>query len=244
EYRDGWGNVQLPGNDNIDCSDIPTGVGSNQGSDRHTLNHGWCITSTDDVFSADSYGMDGLISNATTGSEYEVDMSMSMPILPDDWQVALSSPPLKIINRSSNPISWGANEIKISLLVYVNGDANQDGNANETVVDSDSSGSNGSEIQEAEYSWRSVTSNALPSVSLGAGASQTFSLNFPLSTNVNIPIGEHLLVLVKDPDANVSTQNDGLATHTDVYGTDSDFVFARVKFYPRGGVPDMVLEIR
>jgi hypothetical protein len=53
-----------------------------------------------------------------------------------------------------------------------------------------------------------------------------------------VPAGEHLLVVVRDPDGSVNTDDDT----TELPGGSA--AQQRVKFYPRGGIPAMEVSIR
>jgi prepilin-type N-terminal cleavage/methylation domain-containing protein len=234
-FRDGWGTSRdLDGADGIDCPTVP-GVG-NEGNDLDWKNHGWCVTlSSEDGFYVDSYGRDGqvgaLSDDPDDGTDpvdpYELDVSMSPSIVRDDWKVPLSGASVTLKNMTGENLS-GEN-FKISLLVYLNGDANNDGEANElyTILDGK---------YEAQNSWWSVTTESFTISSLSANSEQTISLSFSDTVNSEIPVGEHLLVLVAD-------DNPDLDSFFDSTGTPK-YVTKRVKFFSRGGVPDMVLEIR
>ncbi len=90
------------------------------------------------------------------------------------------------------------------------------------------------------------------------GAESYFELTFPSDT-APIPAGEHLLILVYAPDDDEEEETPNLEglEIPEYYNKDGsggetkwddwippEYVTKRVKFYARGGVPDLVLEIR
>lgn len=250
EYRDGWGSDRtLDGADEINCpsatiynfSDDPISL-DDLGNDDEDENHGWCVTLVDkdsgkDGLYIDSYGMDGEL-ETLTGSSYERDMAMNSPILFEDWQTNLSGRAVRIVNMTGSDINFGAtgNQVRASLLIYIN-DANDDDTLNNN-------------------SWRRVSTGTIDDAGTNAcldgsdaddlcGGSQApreTTVLFP--ANTHIPIGEHLLVLVSDSDTNVNTTDDTPDMSAITGEANPHYVTARVKFFSRGGVPNMVLEIR
>lgn len=208
KFRDGWGTVD---DDSIDDDD----------------NHGWFVD-TMSGFDVTSYGMDGQ-SGQLTDDLYEADMSMSQPLSATDWNTDIDGAPVTLKNTTAVDLS--SKSFKIALLVYVNGDANEDGLANESLNEISSK-------YHAKESWRCITSTTINPLSLSAKSEQTVNLNFSTSANTEVPIGEHLLVLLDDS----STPDPDLSSITG--NSSPDYVTKRVKFFSRGGVPDMVLEIR
>jgi prepilin-type N-terminal cleavage/methylation domain-containing protein len=90
------------------------------------------------------------------------------------------------------------------------------------------------ENSETGGKWRQVTTapitTAYPNGDL---------MSFALPSNTKIPVGEHLLVLVADEKVNLED-----ADGTPGNWGGPDYVTKRIKFFSRGGVPDMVMEIR
>lgn len=195
-FRDGWGTI------------------NSENTTDDANNHGWRLTpanpNTDPEipFQVESLGMDGA-EGETTANAYEADMSMSPPILRDDWSVNVSTRTVSVRNYdTTNPIG----NLRASLLIFEN--TTEGGQ------------------------WRRLSTDpaiTVPAADSVVGYSDA-TASFP--SNSYVPIGEHLLVLVSDPDGSEFTSDDAL------HGTSPNHIAKRVKFYPRCGVPDMVLEIR
>ncbi|MDP0494992.1 MAG: prepilin-type N-terminal cleavage/methylation domain-containing protein [Verrucomicrobiota bacterium JB024] len=235
-FRDAWGtNRSVDGTDAIDCPTVPGGA-SNIGNDVDTENHGWCVSLYNDGFYADSYGMDGqsgVLSTdvSETRYTYETDMAMSPSIVADDWKTNIEGRmTVTIKNRTAGDL--GLSAFRVCLLIFVNGDADEGGAVNESYT------LNLSGKYEAPGNWWCLTSDTLPGVSVTAGSDQDVTLTFTddPDTDTYVPMGEHLLVLL---DASGPTPD-----LSSVSGVTDTYVTARVKFYPRGGVPDPELEIR
>jgi hypothetical protein len=167
--------------------------------------------------------MDGKKDLATSEEnryEYEDDISMSEPVLEDDWMVDVHSGMVNIVNQSGTPIDFGTASLRVSLLVFVN---NKD-HGDKTMVD------------YGIGMWRRITTDI---VSNDDDDDDKGSAIFPVTAK--IPIGEHLLVLVSDPDGTSHNGDDALYELTPLSGK---YVTARVRFFPRGNVPKMKLVIR
>lgn len=223
EYRDGWSTdrttVEASG---IDCPTLPTGS-SHNGSDVQADNHGWCVTHHEAGIYIDSYGRDGIATPAPA-DPYDVDTPMQPEVARTDWRTnVLAGEEVTIVNETGIDIdfaTWTKNP-RVSLLVYRN--------------DADAAN---------EFQWRRITTS--PSVHAcldGDGDDKCNSAIAPdrttaaFATAFEVPVGEHLLVLVHDPDGNMHTADD---TTTLPVG----FATRRVKFYPRGGAPAMEIAIR
>ncbi|WP_309386445.1 prepilin-type N-terminal cleavage/methylation domain-containing protein [Cerasicoccus frondis] len=212
-FRDGWGTDRSEdGADLTDCPSATTfSLAADLGNDIDSENHGWCVSRVDsgisrDGWYVDSYGMDGGMGELT-GHDYETDMLMGQPILNTDWQIDISGASVRIENMTGDMSFSSNHNFSAALLVYTNDDSG-DG-----------------------PTWETVPSS---SVSLGALANGAdFVVNFPASTR--IPVGEHLLILLADDDAELNSITEWTA---------EDLVAKRVKFFSRGGVPELVLEIR
>jgi prepilin-type N-terminal cleavage/methylation domain-containing protein len=221
KFRDGWGTVS-------------------DDSDDDDENHGWELTLTHDGsnvigFDVSSYGMDGVV-GTLIGSPYEEDLPMSSPVVSGDWQVDVSGRSVKLVNLSGEDLDFSASNASISLLVYEN------------------SLSGGQ--------WRRLTTDTIDACLDGDGdgicgtdtaASRETTVVFQtvISPASNlVPTGEHLLVLVSDKDGVAFSSDDepDLSTidwpPSSHWPGSSSFVNSRIKFFSRGGVPDMVLEIR
>jgi len=223
-YRDGWGTSITSGTASIDCPSFSSS-GTSEGSDLDADNHGWCVTHSANGLFIDSYGLDGQ-EGELTGDLYEQDVSLAEPILENDWQTNLSGASVKIINQSGTDMDLTASEtnLRVSLLIYIN------------------------DVDSADnFNWLRVTTDMADNTCLdgdgdglcnGDPAFNDTTATFPLNTSL-IPIGEHLLVLVSDPDGLVNTSDD--APFIDGSGS---YVTSKIKFFSRAGVPDMVHRIR
>ncbi len=207
-YRDGWGTRLSPGATLKNCPTLPSGS-TNSGSDLDSDNHGWCVTLYNDGLYVDSYGKDG----ENGGNDFESDMAMGEPVLAGDWRINLSGAGVRIVNQSGADLSFST-AVRASLLIFHNG---------------------------ASATWRRITSGVAADTCLdgdgdglcgGAPAPRETTATLPAE---NVPAGEHLLVLVADPDGTAHNADDSLYAGP---------VTARVKFFSRGGVPDLVLIIR
>jgi hypothetical protein len=239
EYRDGWGTDRsAEGGPSMDCPTSPSGAGANLGNDLDADNHGWCVTMLNGNMYVDSYGMDGR-SGASTGNLYERDMPMSEPILSDDWQTDVAGRSIRVVNESGNDIGLDALgtlgvKLRASLLVYIN-DGNEDNVQN-------------------SFSWRRWTSDPTlegdacldgdgDGLCNGVPAPSETTATFPTTVSIPIPVGEHLLVLVVDDDGIAENADD--TPDLSIAGVGSaKYATSRVKFFSRGGTPDMVLRIR
>ena len=158
---------------------------------------------------------------------------MSQPVLADDWQTDVSGRSVKVVNLSERDIGLGASDLntnlRVSLLIYVN-DATTDGRR-----------------------WRRVTTGVLADGCLdgsdaddlcgGSPAPRETTASFP--TTEEIPVGEHLLVLVGDPDGSAPSADDTPdLTQITATWSGEQFVVGRVKFFSRGGVPPMEVRVR
>ena len=234
-FRDGWGNGEtIVGSTGIDCPSVPGGVGSNEGSDLVVDNHGWCVTHNANGLYVDSYGMDGTAGSATS-SLYEDDQVMAEPILAGDWLIDVTSGSVRIINSSGVDIDFGSSSTSLrgALLVYFN-------DADPVVTN--------------EYNWRQVATTAIAATCLdgdgdglcaGSPASDETLATFPVVsaplTN-DIPMGEHVLILVYDPDT-TTAGDETISTPIFSNPPNTTIYSRRIKFYPRTAIPDMVFEI-
>ncbi len=251
-YRDGWGNQTNPGDATMDCPSNPGSAGSNHGSDLYTDNFGWCVTLVDsdsdnkygkfDDLYIDSYGVDGQ-EDQLTGDAYETDTAMTGPVLYNDWQVDINTYSVRIVNESGSDINFSSDGLKVAMLIFTN-DADLDGDVNDLGTDPDDPDDN--------YNcWFKVTSDAIPSaencldgdgIGSGGGACTDTTITettATFNTSIKIPIGEHILVLVTDGANDISGDTDD-----ELYPDTANAVFAKVKFFSRGGVPDMTLVIK
>ena len=157
--------------------------------------------------------MDGAPGTITANNSYEEDMAMTPEILRDDWSVNVGGlPTVKVINQTGTSVDL--TKQCVSLLIFEN--------------------------TTTGGRWRRVTTNVFTTTTGGtelapSGGEATATFN----TDTYIPIGEHLLVLVSDPDGNPHSSDD-----TPSMDSLSRYITARVKFFSRGGIPEMVLEIR
>lgn len=220
-FRDGWGtNKSSTGAVGIACPTVPDPLNPTEGSDVDADNHGWCVSLSRDGLYVDSYGMDGQAGKMSANA-YEEDMPLTPPVLSNDWQTDLTGRSVTLINSSGNPIPAGAH-LRVSLLVFEN--------------------------STPASMWRRLTTELVPEGTLAANGETTVIFPNAVSPATNmVPIGEHLLVLVSDPDGDVHTSDDTpdlLDPQITEWPGSQKYVTARVKFYPRGGVPAMRLEIR
>ncbi|MGE9292172.1 MAG: type II secretion system protein [Puniceicoccales bacterium] len=253
-FRDGWGtNRSTDGAVDIDCPTEPGSANGEYGfgNDIDVENHGWCVSLYKDGLYVDSYGMDGgdeTLSDDESGVQYayETDMAMSPSILLDDWKTNIDgrmTVTIKNQTTNSTATTFDLNDFKVCLLIFVNGDANEDDavNINEEYTDPSSSLSG---KYEAPGNWWCLTSDALASasgsitVAPGEQVSVTLAFTDVVDADTYVPVGEHLLVLLDDSGTTPTPDFTGMP------GISSTYVTTRVKFYPRGGVPDLELEIR
>ncbi len=226
-YRDGWGTKRYADDE------------------EDAANHGWNVYEDGDELIVESFGMDGE-SGPGTGDPYEADMFMSPSISSNDCYVELEGRSVTVFNRTGYDLDLDDAVFRVSLLIYLNGTAHEDETGFEEGV------------YQAEYSWRRVGTATLTKTYLdGTGdllvsnsviqAADHFVLQFPELLEP-IPIGEHLLVLSYLPEDGEETANLEDLTWSDAEKSASwippEYVTKRVKFYARGGVPDLVLEIR
>lgn len=112
------------------------------------------------------------------GSNYAQDMPDN--VIQNDWGHTLDGWEVTLTNQSGADITP---PLRVSLLVYMN--------------DADSATS---------FNWRRITSNAITGViPNGASVTATFATTTPATF---IPTGEHLLIVVRDPDGNPHTGDD------------------------------------
>lgn len=222
-FRDGWGtNRSATGAAGIACPTVPDTANPTEGSDLDADNHGWCVSLSGGGLYVDSYGMDGQ-AGKLSGGTYEEDMSMTPPVLPGDWEVDLTGRSVTLVNASGQDIdlvTLGA-RLRVSLLVFEN------------------SATGGA--------WRRLTTELVADAAANLVANGETTVTFPSAVSPasnKVPLGEHLLVLVSDPDEAAHTSDDtpDLSSITDWPARSYDS--ARVRFYSRGGVPAMKLEIR
>ncbi len=228
-YRDGWGTSK---------------------TEDFEENHGWGLDleinenddDENDVVEMDvySFGMNGV--SGSPDSSYEEELYMSPSISSNDWQITLTAG-VTIRNLTEFDIDLSENgsnaPIKAVFLVYKNYSANGEGLDEtgkeyiDTYPDDD----------KYVYSWDIINSETNETFSLNVD--EEIVLNFP--ANTQIPIGEHLLILVATPAGkDASPDFSTLLTNDETNGESTlpHYVTKRVKFYARGGVPDLVLEIR
>ena len=238
KFRDGWGT-----HSDVDDED----------------NHGWSVDLNGDGMAVVSYGRDGVegaLSDDPDDSSdpidsYELDMAMSPQIVVDDWKTTVSSTTVRLVNMTGTKVDLSSLDLKVSLLIYINGDAHDDGNTTDEAAVLNSDGR-----YEAENSWRCVTSGQEEGIVLdddgsvespaasGNYVSAPMDMTFVLPTTEKIPVGEHLLVVVAAADGALDSAFAPRDFSSFTGRPSPHYVTARVKFYPRGGVPDMVLEIR
>jgi prepilin-type N-terminal cleavage/methylation domain-containing protein len=181
---------------------------------RAAPNDGWSVTPVPPVdnFKTTSLGVDG----AAGGSDYAQDMPDD--VVQDDWTQILDGWAVTLTNRSGTDITFTPPAVlRVSLLVYMN--------------DADAVNA---------FNWRRITSDPIPipGGTLSDGASVT--VTFPDTTpDTRIPIGEHLLVAVRDPDGASHTADDTLFLSAD--GTN---VTGHALFFPRTTRPVVELIIR
>jgi prepilin-type N-terminal cleavage/methylation domain-containing protein len=231
KYRDGWGTRgSADGTGAMDCPTAPNEIATDEGNNEDDDNHGWCVTLVDESssnfpesFWVDSFGMDGQ-ANALTGDAYEEDMPMSPAILSNDWKVELTgSVTIRNLSGIDIDLSGSGDNYRVVLLVY-NNDTDDVNPYNWLQLTSELSASNACLDGDGDDTCN------------GSSSTNEISIFFPSS--ITVPIGEHLLVLADDPDRDTDTSDMTL------HGSSPNYVTARVKFYSRGGVPEMVLEIR
>jgi prepilin-type N-terminal cleavage/methylation domain-containing protein len=175
-------------------------------------NDGWWVSPVPPVtnFKTTSLGADG----ATGGSDYAGDVEDD--VVQDDWTQILDGWTVTLTNRSGADIT-PVGVLRVSLLVYVN--------------DADAVNA---------FNWRRITSDPIPipggTLLDGASVTATFSDTTP---DTRVPIGEHLLVAVRDLDGVSHTADDDLLPNTD-----ATRVTGHAAFFPRTTRPVVDLTIR
>ncbi|MDR1728115.1 MAG: prepilin-type N-terminal cleavage/methylation domain-containing protein [Acidobacteriota bacterium] len=232
-YRDGWGNRSSFISPGVSCPSPPGVAFSDDDgheSDDGDDNYGWCVTrkKTDDdgyteLYVA-SYGMDG-VEGTTTCEEgdatpvcaYEEDAQMSPPILEADWRTPVPSIEVSVVSRGGGGIPSSDTPWGVALLVYVS-DAGDD------------------DSKPPPGRWRQWFSDTASTAAHCADGRCDFDFVFAggeTSPIPQIPMGEHLLALFEVDGAAKALVKDG-----------DEYVTARVKFFPRGGVPTARLAIQ
>ena len=232
-FRDGWGTTLNPGGATANCPALPTlpAGAVAKGSNLDTDNDGWCVTLVDNnALYVASYGMDGgpdPAPPAIVDDPYEEDVAMEEPVLADDWRINLLGTSVKIVNESGADIfldSPTTRRFRASLLVFENNDAGG--------------------------RWLRVTSDPTPlglcldgngdGICNGNSAEKETVVQF--NTAAFVPIGEHLLVLVDDPDGVPHTADDALYPSPSPLNPDP--ITARIRLFSRSSAPEAILRIR
>jgi prepilin-type N-terminal cleavage/methylation domain-containing protein len=147
---------------------------------------------------------------AAGGSDYAQDMPDD--VVQEDWTQTLAGWTVTLTNRSGADITTPS-ALRVSLLVYVN--------------DADAVN---------PFNWWRITSDPIPGGTFSDGASVTAT--FPTS-GTRVPIGEHLLVAVNDPDGASHTSDD-----TPFLNADGTRVTGHAAFFPGTTRPVVELTIR
>lgn len=229
QFRDGWGRDLGAGGgaSGIDCPFSPAGS-SGAGSDLQDANHGWCLTLFDGQWHVASYGLDAA-PGTRNGLPLEADVALEPPVLAGDWQVTLpGGSTVEVVNATGTDIDldqdppWsGADpKLRVSLLAFRNG--------------------------AGGGRWRRVTGAATLDRCLdGDGDGQCAGAPAPAGTTAafagafSVPIGEHLLVLVFDPDGVRHSADD-----TPALPVGAGRATTRLRLWPRALSGDMRIEIR
>ena len=183
------------------------------------LNYGWVLQSDLRSWQLTSLGSDGLPTDPATDPDvYRHDVSISLA--QSQWMIDLAAVEVQVVNRTGQVFSIAGGRLRAALLVYEAG------------------------------RWRRFTTdpaNAQAAVtSLEAsdpGATASF---FGLADSTGqswVPCGEHLLVLVEDPDQNPFTADDTPLVTNQQTGTAKVFA-TRVVLVPGTVVSKLVLELR
>lgn len=173
-------------------------------------NDGWAIVADGVHFESTSLASD----NAVGGVDYAQDISDD--VVQDDWTEILDGWTVTITNRSGVAIT-PVGSLRVSLLVYVN--------------DADAVN---------DFNWRRVTSDPIPIPAGGLAVGASVVATFPNPTpDTRIPIGEHLLVGVDDPDGLPHTTDD-----MPLLNADGTRVTGHAAFFPGTTRPMVELVIR
>ncbi|MCH2172870.1 hypothetical protein MK489_19005 [Myxococcota bacterium] len=219
-YYDGWANLGSP------------------------PNYGWSVSGIPLEFTVTSLGKDNLDNNPDiTG--YNGDLGLTVKA--SDWQADIAGWQVAITNYSGVDLAiddTGSGAcLRISILVYVN--------------DSDLANN---------FNWKRLTSECVPgNLSTladgscidgdgdgevdGVSCSDVQVVTFPptggFQPTTDIPVGEHLLVLVVDDN---SSPHDGSAGETPCLGSgdcsSGNRTTSRVRFFPHVLLPNLTMEIR
>ncbi len=174
---------------------LPVGGGGyfdgwgNRGSTPTGPNYGWSVTTDATHFKSESLGADGVAGGGGYAQE------MSDDVVQNDWTQALNGWQVVLTNRSGGNISVTLPEVlRVSLLVYVN--------------DADAVNA---------YNWRRITSDPIPVAGGIIPEGESVTATFPDTTpDTRIPIGEHLLVVIRDLDGVPHTIDDAPYLNTDL----------------------------
>ena len=191
-------------------------------------NHGWLLEAEIDTNSKlvgwkrlESLGLDGESGTTTPDNgvtkTYEKDIAMHPTINENDWEVSLKT--VKLYNREDDDYTL-TEELYASLLIYDNTPQSNESDNNE------------------KGRWRRVTTDPLKAGTKIA-KNKVEILNF---TDASVPIGEHILILCEK-----NNSGDELFEHPDDPNQPNGakhYIFSRIKVFPRGGSPEMILEIR
>jgi prepilin-type N-terminal cleavage/methylation domain-containing protein len=207
-FRDGWGNI---------------------GAADDNDNFGWLVESkdTDNSLVFTSYGAD----NRPSGDDLEADQERA--IVKEDWQVPLAGWQVHIRNAlpvpdipescksdPSDPVCTttneipGADKLSIALLVFRNA---KDG---------------GEWLQ-----FKSADNNCPDNLTPGDSCALTFKIESQCGGNhvpAEIPIGQHLALLLKDDEPHTYSSDPGSGKK----------IFAQATFYPGASRPVITLDIR
>jgi len=229
QFRDGWGRDlgAGAGAGGFACPFAPAGS-SGDGSDLQDDNHGWCLTLFDDQWHVASYGLDAA-PGEQNGLAMEVDVALQPPIEAGDWRVTvLGGTTVELVNatgadidlRVDPPWSGADPKLRAAVLAFVN----------------DAGGGR----------WRRVSTAATADLCLDgdgdglcAGAPASTSTSAAFAGAFSLPVGEHLLVAVYDPDGVAGNADD-----TPELPIGSGRASARVRLWPRALPGAMRLELR
>lgn len=190
QLHKGWRNAYLLS---------PAGAGGKfqdgWGNAGNAPDHGWLVDSSSaGRLSVSSLGSDGI----SGGSDYAADMSMA--IEPAHWSSAIGNLKVKVINGSGTDLGAATTQRRrISLLVFENGNAGRWKRYTSELPCLDGNG----DMQVAGMACNNSAIVSFPS----AGCDNSSVCAY---TRARIPLGQHLLVVVNDPDGNAHTPDDAL----------------------------------
>ncbi|MDX1565632.1 MAG: type II secretion system protein GspG, partial [Phycisphaeraceae bacterium] len=188
---------------------LKTAVGSE--AYRDGWNNDWTFSDVDAPNPGDPLTITSLGADGVVGDSglSDNDADVSIELHPSDWSIPLNSLKIRLANRSGS--DWTpSNAVRASILVFENGDS-------------------------AQGRWRRWTSDDSFAATLGNDDTILLAFDQP---EARLPVGEHLIVLVSDPNGTPHDADDIL------YDNSGSRIVARVRIYPQTLPPEALLTVR